>query len=170
MHMKELPVARMALIFCQLLLFSVFAIFTVSLAYDFFHTKNSNGALSILFLLFSGVSLFFCVHLINAFRDPLPTWLDYWLTPAHRAPVTARQKRSMFIIFGFLYVTMMAVLVFIIIGPRFGLSLDRIALPLGFGLLAILLLFFLLDVFRAVYMLRKGLKTSTSADSPSAKT
>ncbi|HKY71878.1 MAG TPA: hypothetical protein VJL88_08150 [Nitrospira sp.] len=157
--MKELPVARMALIFCLLYLFSFHGVFAAWLGYGFFHAKNPNGVQGILFLIFGGASLFFGVHLLRAFTDPLPAWLDYWLTPAHRAPMTDRQKRTLFILNAFWYVAMMAVLVFIIMGDRLGLSLERIALPLGIGLLAILLLFFLLDIIHAIYVFQKDRKT-----------
>jgi hypothetical protein len=163
-HMKELPLVRMSLIFSRLWLFSLFGIFAVSLGYDFFHAKNRSEAGGILFLIVGGVTLFFCVRLINAFMDPLPASLDYWLTPALRAPVTDRQKRTLFIMYAFLYVAMMTIVVLIIIGPRFGLSLERIALPLGFGLLAMLLLNYLLSLFGATYMFCKDRKTSNSAD------
>ena len=52
----------------------------------------------------------------------------------------------------------------IIVGPRLEFFRERIALLLGFGLLAVLLLFFLLDVCRALHLFRKDQKTSNPAD------
>jgi hypothetical protein len=165
--MKESPtMARMGLIFCLLYFFSICGVIALSLGYDFFHSKNPNGAEGIVFLMFGGATLFFGVKLINAFTDPLPAWLDYWMTPAHRAPVTERQKTTMFLIYAFLYVAMMTELIFIFMGPRLGLSLERIALPLLFGFLAVLVLTSLLQMFAAFYTFWKDRQTSQPYKDP----
>jgi hypothetical protein len=162
--MKELPLPRISLIFSRLYLFSFFGIFAVSLGYDFFHAKNPSEVDGILFVIVGGVTLFFCVQLINAFTDPLPASLGYWLTPALRAPVTDRQKRILFILLGFAYVVIMTPLTVMLVGPRLEFRPERIAMLLVFGLLAGLLLLFLLDVFLAIYMFWKDRKTSSSTD------
>jgi len=162
-------VARMLFVFFLLNFSSFFAVFAVILGYDFFHAKNPNGALTIFFLIFGAVTFFFGYQLLKAFTDPLPAWLDYWLTPAHYAPVTDSQKRRLIKTGAFGYVLMMAALIVPIMGVRSGLSLERIALPLGFGLFALLLLFFLFDVSRAIYLFRKDRRVSNDADSPSPR-
>ena len=103
-------------------------------------------------------------QLLKAFTDPLPAWLDYWITPAHRAPITDRQKRTVIMAFAFPYMVMMTGGIIGIIGSKQGLTLENIALPLGIGLLALILLFFLFDVLRAIFMFWNGRKASSSTD------
>lgn len=142
---------RMALIFSNLYFLSVCGVLAVTIGYDFFHTKDPNGAEGVVFLILVGATLFFILQLISAFTDPLP--------PAHRAPLTNRQTRILFIVYAFLYVGMMTPLILILVGARLQFSAERLALMFGFGLLAVLLLFFLLDVSRAIYLFRKDRKT-----------
>jgi predicted membrane channel-forming protein YqfA (hemolysin III family) len=146
----------MGLIFSHLYFLSFCGLLTVTLGYDFFHTKNPNGAQGVLFLILGGATLFFVLQLISAFTDPLP--------PAHRAPLTDRQKRTLFIVYAFLYVAMMTPPILILVGTRLEFSAERVALIFGFGLLVVLLLSFSLHVFRAIYMFWKDRKTSSSMD------
>jgi len=55
----------------------------------------------------------------------------------------------------------MSGIIFFYMGLKHGFTLERIALPLGMGLLVLLLLLFLLDVVRAIYMFQKDRKAPT---------
>jgi membrane associated rhomboid family serine protease len=111
---------RMGLIFSHLYFLSFCGLLTVTLGYDFFHTKNPNGAQGVVFLILGGATLFFVLQLIGAFTDPLP--------PAHRAPLTDRQKRTLFIVYAFLYVAMMTPPILILVGTSLEFSAERMAL------------------------------------------
>lgn len=148
----------MGLVFHQLYGFSFCGFLALTLGYDFFHAENPNGAEGVLFLIFGGAALFCVLQLISAFTDPIPSWYSYWLTPALRAPRTDRQRSRVFIVYAITYLAMMTVFVSGFIGFSLGLSLERIALPLGFSLLTGLLLSYLLALFRALYIFWKDRK------------
>jgi hypothetical protein len=150
----------MGVIFTLLLYFSICGFFAVTEGYDFFHAKNPSGIQGFFFLIFGGGTLFFGLHLINAFTDPPPAWYTYFLPTSFREPETDRPKRLLFIAYASIYVMTMTFL----ISLRLGFSLERIALPLAIGLLAVLLLTSLLRPFAAFYMIWKNRKTSSSAD------
>jgi hypothetical protein len=156
--------ARMVFIHFWLYHFSLVGALAVLFGHEFFHGKNPNGVQGISFLIFGGASLFLGIQLINAFTDPLPTWLNYWLTPAHHAPLTDKQKRALFKMYAFTCVLPMSGIIFFYIGLKHGFNLEGIAFPLGIGLLVFLLFMFLLDVFRAIYLFRKDRKTPNPAD------
>ena len=153
--------ARMVLIHFWLYHFSLLGTLAVLFGYEFFHATNPNGLLGIFFLIFGGATLFLGFQVLKAFTDPLPTWLDYWLTPAHRAPVTDNQKRALFKVYALTCLLPMSGIIFFYMGLKHGFTLERIALPLGMGLLVLLLLLFLLDVVRAIYMFQKDRKAPT---------
>ena len=151
--------ARMVLIHFWLYHFSLLGTLAVLFGYEFFHATIPNGLLGIFFLIFGGAALFFGFQALQAFTDPLPTWLEYWLTPGHYAPMTDRHKRALSKVYTFTCVLPMSGIIFFYMGLKHGFTLERIALPLGMGLLVLLIVLFLLDVFRAIYLFQKERKT-----------
>jgi hypothetical protein len=154
---------KLGLIFALLIPFYPCGLMALVSGYDFFHTTNPTGNQASLFLIYGGASLFLGFQLLKAFTDPLPAWYTN-LSPTPVREKTDEEKRQHFrrhvTAFAIVYVVYMTFFTGIIVGPRLEFSRERIALLTGFGLLAVLLLFFLLDVFRAIYMFRKGGKTS----------
>jgi len=164
---------KLGLIFALLIPFSVFGLYALVSGYDYFHTKTPNGNQTSLFLINGGAALFFGFQLLKVFTDPLPAWYTSLFPMPVREKTDEEKRRHIrqhVTAFGIVYAVMMTFFTGIIVGQRLGFSPERIALLLGFGLLAFLLLFFLLDVFRAIYMFRKDRKSSNSLDSSSAKT
>jgi hypothetical protein len=150
----------MGAIFTLLWYFSICGFFAVTLGYDFFHAENPSGIQGIFFHIFAGGTLFLGIHLIRAFTDPPPAWYTYFLPTSFRESEIDRPKKLIFIGYASIYVMTMAFL----ISLRLGVSLERMALPLAFGLLTVLLLTSLLRMFAAFTMIWKNRKTSNSAD------
>src|SRR5689334_12443291 len=95
-HGDSYPVTKGRMVFVHFWLyhFTLFGTLAGIFGYEF-HANPSSGGLGIVFLVLGGVSLFFGFQVLKAFTDPLPAWLDYWLTPAHREPATDRQMRGL---------------------------------------------------------------------------
>jgi hypothetical protein len=157
---------QMQLKFTLFWFFSIFAMFAVVFGYDFFHASNPSGGEGVGFLTWAAATLFLGFHLLKAYTDPLPTWYTYFSMPSPEmnAQQEKKAKRGVSIINAFLYLWSMTLLIGLLIGPRLGLSLERIALPLLFVFLVILVCLSLSHMAVAFLMFMKGRKTSNYAD------
>jgi hypothetical protein len=86
--------------------------------------------------------------------------------PEMNAEQEKKAKRRMTGINAFLYLYSMTLLIGLLIGPRLGLSLERIALPLLFVFLVILVCLSLSHMVVAFLMFMKGRQPSHYADKP----
>jgi hypothetical protein len=145
---------RIAWIFAALYPFSLFAVLAATFAYHNAHSPN--GVLGVFFLLFAALTLYFGLRLIAAFTDPIPSWYTSLCPNLANLPESDSNRRGIFKICAFFYVLMITVFIWVLsfsYGEKPILLLERIAWPLGFGLLILMLLTSMVPIIVTLFTL-----------------
>ena len=144
---------RIGWIFSWLYLFSACAYLAATLGDPLFNDQHPTDATAILFLLFGFGALFLALQLVKAFTEDPPAW--YVALLPSQSPDTTKRRTFLIAFYASMYVAMMAMLI-----GKF--PPERIAIPIGIGLLAFLLLTSLLQMLAVICSTRKWLKSCQS--------
>lgn len=137
---------RIGWIFSWLYLFSACAYLAATLGDPLFNDQHPTDATAILFLLFGFGALFLALQLVKAFTEDPPAW--YVALLPSQSPDTTKRRTFLIAFYTSMYVAMMAMLI-----GKF--PPEQIAIPMGIGLLAFLLLTSLLQVLAVICSIRK---------------